>query len=122
VSVDQTTGSIALRAIVANPKAELLPGMFVRARIEEGTKPNALLVPQRAITRDQNGQPIALVIDKAGKVERRQLETDRAVGDNWLVTKGLAAGEQIVIEGLQKARPGATVKPVPATPAKQAGR
>jgi membrane fusion protein (multidrug efflux system) len=122
VSVDQTTGSVALRALVPNPKAELLPGMFVRARIEEGIKANALLVPQRAVTRDQNGRAIALVVDKAGKVERRQLETDRAVGDSWLVTKGLAAGEQIVIEGLQKARPGATVKPVPATPAKQAGR
>jgi membrane fusion protein, multidrug efflux system len=118
VSVDQTTGSIALRAIVPNPKAELLPGMFVRARIEEGTKANALLVPQRAVQRDQNGRPIVLVVDKAGKVERRQLETDRAVGDSWLVTKGLAAGEQIVIDGLQKAKPGATVKPVAA---KQAG-
>ena len=114
VSVDQTTGSVALRAIVPNPKAELLPGMFVRARIEEGSKDNAILVPQRAVTRDQNGRPIALVVDKAGKVERRQLETDRAIGDSWLVTKGLAAGEQLVIEGLQKARPGATVKVVPA--------
>lgn len=116
VSVDQTTGSVALRAIVPNPKAELLPGMFVRARIEEGNKADALLVPQRAVQRDQNGRPIALVVDKAGKVERRQIETDRAVGDSWLVTKGLAAGEQVVIEGLQKARPGATVKPVPAKP------
>jgi membrane fusion protein, multidrug efflux system len=114
VSVDQTTGSVALRALVPNPKAELLPGMFVRARIEEGTKESALLVPQRAVQRDQNGRPIALVVDKAGKVERRQLETDRAVGDAWLVTKGLAAGDQVVIDGLQKARPGATVKAVPA--------
>ncbi|HEY5924082.1 MAG TPA: efflux RND transporter periplasmic adaptor subunit, partial [Kofleriaceae bacterium] len=118
VSVDQTTGSVALRAIVPNPKGELLPGMFVRARIDEGTKADALLVPQRAVTRDQNGRPIALVVDKAGKVERRQLETDRAVGDSWLVTKGVAPGDQIIIEGLQKARPGATVKPVPAASAK----
>ena len=114
VSVDQTTGSVALRAIVPNPKAELLPGMFVRARIDEGSKAEALLVPQRAVTRDQNGRPIALVVDKTGKVERRQLETDRAIGDSWLVTKGLAVGDQVIIEGLQKARPGATVKTVPA--------
>lgn len=114
VTVDQTTGSVALRALVPNPKAELLPGMFVRARLEEGTKPNAILVPQRAVTRDQNGRPVTLVVTKAGKVERRQLEADRAVGDAWLVTKGLAAGEQVIIEGLQKARPGSTVKAVPA--------
>lgn len=121
VSVDQTTGSVALRALVPNPKTELLPGMFVRARIDEGTKESAILIPQRAVTRDQNGRPIALVVDKAGKVERRQLETDRAVGDSWLVTKGIAPGDQIVIEGLQKAKPGATVKPVPAGAAKDAG-
>jgi membrane fusion protein (multidrug efflux system) len=121
VSVDQTTGSVALRALVPNPKTELLPGMFVRARIDEGSKESAILIPQRAVTRDQNGRPIALVVDKAGKVERRQIETDRAVGDNWLVTKGIAPGDQIVIEGLQKAKPGATVKPVPAGAAKDAG-
>ena len=120
VSVDEATGSIALRATVPNPKAELLPGMFVRARIDEGTRPSALLVPQRAVTRDQNGRPIALVVDAAGKVERRQLETDRAVGDAWLVTKGLAAGDRVIVEGLQKARPGSTVKAVPAGAAKQA--
>lgn len=115
VSVDHTTGSVALRALVPNEKLELLPGMFVRARVEEGSVPNALLVPQRAVARDQNGRPVALVVDKAGKVERRHLETDRAIGDAWLVTKGLAAGEQIVIEGIQKARPGSTVKVVPAS-------
>jgi membrane fusion protein (multidrug efflux system) len=115
VTVDQTTGSISLRAIVPNPKGELLPGMFVRARIEEGVKPNALLVPQRAVTRDQGGNAVALVVGKDGKVERRQLVTDRAIGDAWLVTKGVAAGDQVIVEGIQKARPGATVKAVPAT-------
>jgi membrane fusion protein (multidrug efflux system) len=115
VSVDPTTGSVALRALVPNPKVELLPGMFVRTRIDEGTKPDALLVPQRAVTRDQNGRPIALVVDKAGKVERRQLVTDRAVGSAWLVTQGIAPGEQVIVEGLQKVKPGTTVKPVPAT-------
>lgn len=120
VTVDQTTGSIALRAIVPNPKGELLPGMFVRARIEEGIRNNALLVPQRAVTRDQQGNPVALVVGKDGKVERRQLATDRAIDDNWLITKGLAPGDQIIIEGIQKARPGSVVKPVPATQPKQA--
>ena len=114
VSVDQSTGSVALRAIVPNPSGELLPGMFVRARIAEGSKPDALLVPQRAVTRDQTGRPLALVVDSAGKVERRQLEADRAVGDSWLITKGLSAGDRVIVEGLQKARPGATVKVVPA--------
>jgi membrane fusion protein, multidrug efflux system len=129
VSVDPTTGSVALRAIVPNAKAELLPGMFVRARLDEGTKPDALLVPQRAVTRDPTGKAVALVVDKAGKVERRILETDRAVGDAWLITSGIAAGEQVIVEGLQKARPGATVKAVPAkteagsaAAGKQAGR
>lgn len=120
VTVDQTTGSIALRAIVPNPKGELLPGMFVRARIEEGIRNDALLVPQRAVTRDQQGNPVALVVGKDGKVERRQLATDRAVGDNWLITKGIAAGDQVVIEGIQKARPGSVVKAVPAQQPKQA--
>ncbi len=114
VSVDQSTGSVALRAIVPNPNGELLPGMFVRARIAEGTKPDALLVPQRAVSRDQTGRPLALVVDSAGKVERRQLEADRAVGDSWLITKGLAAGDRVIVEGLQKVRPGSTVKVVPA--------
>jgi len=113
VSVDETTGSINLRAIVPNPKGELLPGMFVRARIEEGTSPQAILVPQRAVTRDQGGRPIAMIVDKDGKVERRSLVTDRAVGDSWLVTEGLAVGDRVIVEGLQKIRPGATVAAVP---------
>ena len=118
VSVDQSTGSIALRVIVPNPKGELLPGMFVRAKIDEGTSPNAILVPQRAVTRDQAGRPQALIVDKSGKVDRRTLVTDRAVGDSWLVTQGLAAGDQVIVEGLQKVRPGAQAIPVPAQPPK----
>jgi membrane fusion protein (multidrug efflux system) len=118
VSVDQSTGSIALRVIVPNPKGELLPGMFVRARIDEGTSPNAILVPQRAVTRDQAGRPQALIVDKSGKVDRRTLVTDRAVGDSWLVTQGLAAGDQVIVDGLQKVRPGAQAIPVPAQPPK----
>ncbi|HEY5938324.1 MAG TPA: efflux RND transporter periplasmic adaptor subunit [Kofleriaceae bacterium] len=118
VSVDQSTGSIALRVIVPNPKGELLPGMFVRAKIDEGISPNAILVPQRAVTRDQAGKPMALIVDKSGKVDRRVLVTDRAVGDSWLVTQGLAAGDQVIVDGLQKARPGTQVIAVPAQPPK----
>jgi membrane fusion protein (multidrug efflux system) len=119
VSVDPGTGSVVLRALFPNPKAELLPGMFVRARLEEGISPEALLVPQVGVTRDQKGMPVALVVTPDRKVERRQLTTDRAVGDAWLVTSGLKAGEQVIVEGLQKVRPGAQVNPVPASGVKQ---
>jgi membrane fusion protein (multidrug efflux system) len=120
VTVDPGTGSVALRALFPNPKGELLPGMFVRARLTEGVNPQALLVPQVAVTRDQKGLPTALVVNAQKKVERRQLVTDRAVGDAWLVTSGVQAGEQVVVEGLQKVRPGVEVNPVPAATVKQA--
>jgi membrane fusion protein (multidrug efflux system) len=122
VTVDPSTGSIALRALFPNPRRELLPGMFVRARLDEGVNPQALLVPQQGVTRDQKGQPTALVVTAERKVERRQLVTERAVGDAWLVTAGLKAGEQVIVEGLQKVRPGAEVSPVPAGGPKQAAR
>jgi membrane fusion protein (multidrug efflux system) len=121
-SVDPSTGSIALRALFPNPDRDLLPGMFVRARLAEGTNPQALLVPQVGVTRDQKGNPTALVVNAQKKVERRELVTDRAIGDAWLVTKGVAAGDQVIVEGLQKVRPGAEVSPVPAAAAKQAAR
>jgi membrane fusion protein (multidrug efflux system) len=116
VSVDETTGSIALRAIVPNPKKELLPGMFVRARLDEGTSPAAILVPQKAVTRDQGGRPTALVVGADGKVERRTLVTDRSIGDSWLVTDGVAVGDRVIVDGLQRARPGQPVVAVPAKP------
>jgi membrane fusion protein (multidrug efflux system) len=122
VSVDPSTGSVALRALFPNPKGELLPGMFVRARLAEGVNPQALLVPQVAVTRDQKGVPTALVVNAERKVERRQLVTDRAVGDAWLVTGGVQPGDQVIVEGLQKVRPGAVVNPVPAASTKQAAR
>lgn len=115
VSVDQTTGALGLRALVPNPRAELLPGMFVRARIDEGVSPNALLVPQRAVTRDPNGHAVAFVVSSASTVEARPLVTDRVVGDAWLVTQGLAPGDRVIVEGLQKIAPGAPVTPVPVT-------
>ncbi len=119
VSVDPGTGSVLLRALFPNPRGELLPGMFVRARIEEGIKPDALLVPQVGVTRDPKGTAVALVVGADQKVERRLLATDRVVGDAWLVTDGIKAGEQVIVDGLQKVRPGSLVKPVPAAGAKQ---
>ena len=116
VSVDPSTGSISLRAIFPNPRGELLPGMFVRARIEEGTSPRAILIAQKAVARDQSGRPTALVVGKDGKAELRQLVTDRSIGDAWLVTSGLAVGDRVIVEGLQRVRPGAPVSPVPAAP------
>jgi membrane fusion protein (multidrug efflux system) len=123
VTVEPGTGSIALRALFPNPRRELLPGMFVRARLEEGVNPEALLVPQQAVSRDQKGLPFALVVGPDRKVERRQIVADRAVGDAWLVTSGLKRGDQVIVDGLQKVRPGAEVKPVAAPAAtKQAAR
>jgi len=122
VTVDPGTGSIALRALFPNPRGELLPGMFVRARLDQGVNPEALLVPQQAVTRDQKGLPTALVVNAERKVERRQLVTDRAIGDAWLVSSGVKAGEQVIVEGLQKVRPGVEVTPVPAGATKQASR
>lgn len=114
VTVDVTTGSIALRALFPNPRGELLAGMFVRARLEQGEDPQALLVPQRGVTRDPKGQATALVVGPDHKVERRQLVAERAIGNAWLVTGGLVAGDQVIVDGLQKVRPGVEVVAVPA--------
>ncbi len=113
VMVDPTTGSVILRIVVPNPKEMLLPGMFVRALVKEGVNDNAILVPQQGVARDVKGNPIALVVDGNGKVGQRMLTLDRAIGDEWLVTSGLAPGERVIVEGVQKARPGASVKVVP---------
>lgn len=112
VTVDPNTGSISLRALFPNESAHLLPGMFVRARIEEGSKPDAIMVPQRGVTRDSKGRATALVVNEESKVERRQLVTDRAIGNEWLIVEGLTAGERVIVDGLQKARPDAVVVPV----------
>src|ERR1700758_3503814 len=110
VSVDQGTGSVTLRAVFPNPRQVLLPGMFVRAQVEEGVNQQAILVPQRGVTRNQQGQPTALVVGANNKVELRTLRTERTIGENWLVTGGLSAGDKVIIEGLQKIAPGAEVK------------
>lgn len=113
VTVDPTTGSVTLRMVFPNPEHVLLPGMFVRAVVEEGVSGNAILVPQPGVSRDPKGTALALVVGRDGKVEQRTLEVDRALGDRWLVTKGLAAGDQVIVEGNQRVRPGAEVKAVP---------
>jgi membrane fusion protein (multidrug efflux system) len=112
VTVDPTTGSVILRIVVPNPDAILLPGMFVRAVVDEGINERAILIPQQAVSRDPKGNPVALVVNDAGEVQQRGLVTDRALGDQWLVTSGLAAGDRVVVEGWQKVRPGMTVKVV----------
>jgi membrane fusion protein, multidrug efflux system len=113
VSVDVGTGSVLLRAEFPNREYTLLPGMFVRARLELGRNPQALLVPQAAVGRNGRGEPVVLLVDAAGKVSEKVIEAQRAVGNAWLVTAGVAAGDRVIVEGLQKARDGMTVKPVP---------
>jgi membrane fusion protein (multidrug efflux system) len=113
VTVDQSTGSVTLRAIFPNPKHLLLPGMFVRAILEEGVDEHAILVPQRGVTRNQAGNAMVMVVGSEEKVEPRVIKVIRTVGENWLVSEGLKAGDRIILEGLQKARPGTPVKAVP---------
>ncbi|TSK08205.1 MAG: efflux RND transporter periplasmic adaptor subunit [Geobacter sp.] len=113
VTVDQSTGSITVRALFPNPKQTLLPGMFVRAVLEEGVNEAAILVPQRGVTRNAAGQAIVMVVGAENKVEPRPVQVARTVGDNWLVSGGLKAGDKVILEGIQKARPGTQVKMVP---------
>ena len=114
ITVDQTTDAVTLRAVFANPTGLLLPGMFVRATVVEGVDPSGLLVPQQGVTRDQKGQPTALVVNRAGVVELRQLQVGQSVGNKWLVTSGLQPGDRVIVEGLQSAQPGARVHAIPA--------
>lgn len=111
-SVNENTGSVSSRAIFANPDRALLPGMYVRARIVAGVDPAAILVPQRAVSRNPLGQAVAMFVDKDGKIEQRTLEMGEEVGGNWLVRAGAKPGDRLVVEGTQKARPGAAVKTV----------
>jgi membrane fusion protein (multidrug efflux system) len=110
VTVDQSTGSITLRAVFPNPNNVLLPGMFVRAIVEEGLNEHAILVPQRGITRNPAGEATVMVVGNEEKVEQKIIKVARTVGDNWLVSEGLKPGDRVIVEGLQKARQGAQVK------------
>jgi membrane fusion protein (multidrug efflux system) len=116
VTVDTGTGSFALRAVVPNPDGTLLPGMYVRAILSEGTQADGLLVPQVAVTHDPKGGATALVVGAENKVEQRAVGVTRAIGDQWLVETGLRAGDRVIVEGIQKIHPGDIVRPTEATP------
>ena len=111
VTVDQGTGSVTLRALVPNPQRVLLPGMFVREEIDEGVRKDAVLAPQQGVSHDQKGEPNALVVGPDNVVELRNLEVDRAIGDQWVVNAGLIAGDRVIVEGIQSAKPGTKVVP-----------
>ena len=119
VTVDPSTGSFVLRVVFPNPKHMLLPGMYARALVQEGVMDNAILAPQQGVSRDPKGNPVALIVDAEGKVQQRMITVDRAMGDKWLVSSGLGAGDQLIVEGIQKVRPGVSVKAVPFDPGKQ---
>jgi membrane fusion protein (multidrug efflux system) len=112
VTVDQTTGSITLRAIFPNPHHDLLPGMYVRAVIDLGQESGVFLVPQQAVSRNAKGDATVMVVGEGDKVEPRALTASRMVGTDWVVTAGLKPGDRVIIDGLQKLRPGMPVQPV----------
>ena len=116
IAVDPTTGMVTLRAQIPNPDNLLLPGMFARAQVVEGVNTNALVIPQRTITRGAAGLSTVLVVNEQNKVEARNIEVDRSIGTNVVVAAGLKAGERIIVEGSQKAPPGSVVQPVPFSP------
>lgn len=120
VTVDESTGSITLRAVFPNPDHLLLPGMFVRARIDEGMQPDAILIPQQGVTRTPRGEATVLIVNDKNQVESRVVVASQAIGDSWLVTEGLKNGERVIVSGLQKVRPGATVVATPDATANKA--
>lgn len=111
VTVDESTGMVTLRVIVPNPKDLLLPGMFMRATLQEGERPEGLLVPQTAVTRTPNGGATVMVVTPDNKVALRDVQVSRMVGDSWVVESGLKSGEKVIVAGLQKVKPGAEVAP-----------
>jgi membrane fusion protein (multidrug efflux system) len=126
VTVDQGTGAVTLRAVFPNPQGVLLPGLYVTAVVNQGTQANAILAPQIGVSRDLRGLPTAMVINAQGKAEQRTLQVGPTIGDKWLVLSGLHAGDRLIVEGLQKVKPDAPVKAVPAgspsTPASPAAQ
>jgi membrane fusion protein (multidrug efflux system) len=110
VTVDEATGSVTLRAVFPNPKGELLPGMYVRARLTQGVQGDAILVPHAAVSRTPRGEGQAMVVNAENMVEPRIIKTGQSIGDKWVVTEGLAPGDRVIVEGLQKARPGSPVQ------------
>jgi membrane fusion protein (multidrug efflux system) len=115
MKVNGDTGTVALRAVIDNPNEELLPGLYVRVMLTLGQRPNAVLIPQKSVVKTPTGQSV-FVIDAEHKVERRDLVLGSWAGEDWIVEKGLAAGEQVVVEGVQKVRPGIEVTSESLTP------
>lgn len=113
VTVDESTGSITLRAVFPNPQHTLLPGMFVRARIDEGIQPNAILIPQQGVTRTPRGDATVLIVNNQSQVESRTVVASQAIGDKWLISEGLQPGDSVIVSGVQKAHPGTKVKTIP---------
>jgi membrane fusion protein, multidrug efflux system len=113
VTVDPSTGSFILRMVFPNPKNILLPNMYVRAIIQEGVADRAILAPQQGVSRDTKGNPVALIVDSEGKAQQKAVTVDRAMGDKWLISSGLEPGDQLIVEGMQRVRPGIPVKIVP---------
>lgn len=113
VSVDESTGAVTLRAVVPNPEGILLPGMFVRAQLQEGVSEQALLIPQRSVTRDTQGKANALILDDEDRVLQRSLVTERSIDGQWLIRDGLHVGDRVIVDGIQKVQPGMQVKPMP---------
>ncbi|NPR73804.1 multidrug efflux RND transporter periplasmic adaptor subunit AcrE, partial [Escherichia coli] len=122
VTVDESTGSITLRAVFPNPQHTLLPGMFVRARIDEGVQPDAILIPQQGVSRTPRGDATVLIVNNKSQVEARPVVASQAIGDKWLISEGLKSGDQVIVSGLQKARPGEQVKATTDTPADTASK
>ncbi|HAT8005642.1 TPA: efflux transporter periplasmic adaptor subunit [Citrobacter koseri] len=122
VTVDESTGSITLRAVFPNPQHTLLPGMFVRARIDEGIQPNAILVPQQGVTRTPRGDAMVMIVNDKDQVEARDVIATQAIGDKWLISKGLQPGDKVIVSGLQKVRPGEQVKATTDAPAANAAQ
>ena len=110
--MDESTGSVTLRALFPNPDGDLLPGMFVRGRLPEGQRSNTILVPQKSITRDPTGQAFAMLIDSENMVKKVPVETERAVKSQWLISSGLSSGDRLIVDGLQRIQPGMPVTPV----------
>ncbi|TBV88654.1 efflux RND transporter periplasmic adaptor subunit [Citrobacter freundii] len=112
-AVDETTGSVTLRAVFPNPEGEILPGMYVTALLDEGSQQNVLMVPQQGITRNEQGKATALILDQENVVQLREINAVKAVGNQWLVTAGLRPGDRVIVSGLQRIRPGSKARVLP---------
>ncbi len=119
VTVDPSTGSVTLRTLFPNPQQLLLPGMFARVVLDEGVNEQAILVPQQGVTRNPAGKAMVMLVGAEEKVEPRVIEVARTIGDNWLVTDGLKPGDRVIMEGIQRARPGRWSRPSPLQPPPQ---